>query len=228
MTDSTQQPALTTDHPSTQPPLTTQPHSHPQSLAELAGLPGQVVTILHADRRDNAIVLMPGAGTNSVRVLIDGQDRSLPADIAAIPVTDPAAALALTQHAVTWALTAQHVADGRFRELAEQLDEQRLRHDRQLADIRSYAIGRYRDRDICRQGLDDFLARFDLDPYDPRHRVRFTISGSFDVYSDDGSDTTDTEYHVREFLRIDTDRVSCVDEATVTFDVTADAEDNTR
>nr|WP_152332185.1 hypothetical protein [Micromonospora purpureochromogenes] len=219
-----QQGALTSGRPRTQLALTAYPHRHPRPLAELAGSPGQAVTILHADRRDNAVVLARSAGTCMVRVLIDGQARSLRADIDAVPVTDPATALGLAQQTAAWALAARHTAVDRASDLVEQLDEQRRRHIHQLAEIRSYAIDRHREGDICRDGLDKFLAHFDLDPYEPRHRVRFTISGSFDVTPDDGHNAADTEYDVREYLRIDTDQVDGVDEDTLTFDVTADVE----
>ncbi|PWU52440.1 hypothetical protein DLJ47_18870 [Micromonospora sp. S4605] len=222
MTNTTQQCAVASGRPSAQLALTAHPHRHPEPLAALAVSPGQAVTILHTDRRENAVVLAQPAETGAVRVLLDGHARSLRADIAAVPVTDPATALELAQQAVAWASAAQYTAADRARALAEELDEQRRRHVRQLAEIRSYAIDRHRDGDICRDGLDKFLAHFDLDPYDPRHRVVFTISGSFDVTPEDGRDAGDTEYDVREYLRIDTDQVDGVDDDTLTFDVTVD------
>ncbi|QGN48001.1 hypothetical protein GKC29_14875 [Micromonospora sp. WMMC415] len=220
MTNTMQQCVVASGRPSAQLALTAHPHRHSEPLAALAVSPGQAVTIVHTDRRENAVVLAQPAVTGTVRVLVDGHARSLRADVAAVPVIDPATALGLAQQAVAWALAAQHTAADRARALAEELDEQRRLHVRRLAEIRSYAIDRHRDGDICRDGLDKFLAHFDLDPYDPRHRVRFTISGSFDVTPEDGRDAGDTEYDVREYLRIGTDQVDGVDEDTLTFDVT--------
>ncbi|MFY1577364.1 hypothetical protein ACN26Z_20940 [Verrucosispora sp. WMMD703] len=215
--------ALTSERPDSPTAVTTQPS--PRPLTAFAGSPGQAVTILEAGARYDAVVLSPAPGTSMVRVLVDGQVRSLRADISAVPVTDPAAALALTRQAVAWALAEQDSAVERARSLVEQRDEDRRRQASQLTEIRSYAIDQYREADITRDGLDSLLSRFDLSPYQPRHRVRFTISGSFDVIPDADRDTEDTESDVRSYLRIDTNRVDNVDDDTVTIDVTADVED---
>ncbi|MEU1811048.1 hypothetical protein [Micromonospora aurantiaca (nom. illeg.)] len=200
-----------------------QPRPRPRPLTVFAGSPGQAVTILDVDRRYDAVVLSPAPGTSMVRVLVDGQVvRSLRADISAVPVTDPATALTLTQQAVTWALTEQDSAVERARSLVEQGDADRQGRVRQLTEIRSYAIGQYRDADLTRDGLDSLLSRFDLNPYEPRHRVRFTISGTFDVIPDVDRDTDDTESDVRDYLRIDTDRVDNVDDDSVDISVTVD------
>ncbi|ROO52759.1 hypothetical protein EDC02_7700 [Micromonospora sp. Llam0] len=220
MSNTTQQRALTLGRPTAQLAITAYPH--PQPLAALAGAPGQAVIVLHADRRDNAVVLAQPAEAGTVHVLIDGQARSVSADIPAVPVTDSSTALALARQAVEWALAARHSAVDRARGLAERLDEQRQRHVGQVAEIRAYAIDRHRDGDICRDGLDKFLDHFGLDPYEPRHRVQFTISGSFAVTPENGRDTDGTGYDVREYLRLDTDQVDGVDEDSVTFDVMID------
>lgn len=213
-----QQPSLTLGHPHAQLAITAQP----QPLAALAGAPGQAVIILHADRRDTAVVLTQPTETGTVHVLIDGHTRSVNADIPAVPVTDSTTALALAQQAAQWALAARQDAIDRARAMAERLDDQRQRHVIEVAEIRAYAIDRHRDGDICRDGLDKFLAHFDLDPYEPRHRVRFTISGGFDVTPDNGRSAEYTENDVREYLRLDTDRVDGVDEDSITIDVMVD------
>ena len=46
-------------------------------------------------------------------------------------------------------------------------------------------IEQYRDSEYSRDVLDAFLSRFDLDPYQPRVKVTYTITGSFEVDSDD-------------------------------------------
>ncbi|MGI5213309.1 hypothetical protein [Plantactinospora sp. CA-290183] len=222
MTNIMQQRVLTSDRSRAPLALTAYPHQQPQSLAELSAAPGRAVTILDADRRDNAVVLRQAEGTGTVQVLINGQDRSLRADIRAVPVTDPATALRLAQQAVAWALTAERAAADRVSGLVEQDEEQQRRHTRELAEIRSYAIDRHRDGDICREGLDKFLARFDLDPYQPLHRVQFTITGSFYVKPNDDASTGYTKDDVREYLGLDTDQVDNVDLDTLAFDVTVD------
>ena len=54
-----------------------------------------------------------------------------------------------------------------------------------LADIRQYVLERHLDGDICREGMNRFFEAFFLDPYDPRVRVRYTISGSYEVDAED-------------------------------------------
>ncbi|MDG4795404.1 hypothetical protein [Micromonospora sp. WMMD1082] len=216
--------ALTSERGDTPIAVATPPP--PRPLTAYAASPGQAVTIVDASSRYDAVVLSPAAGTSMVRVLVDGQVvRGLRADIPAVAVTDPATALALTRQAVAWALAEQDSAVERAHSLVEQRDEDRRRQASQLTEIRSYAIDQYRDEDITRDGLDSLLSRLDLDPYQPRHRVRFTISGSFDVMPDADRDTDDTESDVRNYLRINADQVDNVDDDTVTIDVTADVED---
>ncbi len=224
MTDTLHQPVSSASGFGTLRALTAYPHPQPQPLAQLSAAPGQAVTVLHPDYPENAVVLSQVDGSGLVRVLVDGQVRSLRGDVDAMPVTDTAVALDLARQAVAWALTAQQDAVDEAHALVVQCDELRQRHIGELAEIRAYAIDRHRDGDICRDGLNAFLTRFGLAPYQPRHRVRFTISGSCDVIPDVGVSVGDTGYDVREYLRLDTDQVDGVDEATVTFDVTAQVE----
>ncbi|WP_349876332.1 hypothetical protein ABIH81_19505 [Micromonospora sp. HUAS YX12] len=203
--------------------LTAEPHRHPQPIADLAtASPGLAVTILNADAVGNAVILAPDGGRR-VRIVADGQLREVHADLDAVPISDPATALALTQQSLAWAVATHHAATDRVRDLAAEIDRHRHAHGQQLAEIRSYAIARHRDGDICRDGLNAFLRHFDLDEYQPRHRVRFTITGSFDVRADVNRDTDDTEYDVREYLRLNTDQVDNVDTDTISTHITADA-----
>lgn len=57
--------------------------------------------------------------------------------------------------------------------------EQRQVHIEQLAAIRQYAIARHEGGEICRSGLENFLATFDMEPYVTRVRVGYTISGTY-------------------------------------------------
>lgn len=63
--------------------------------------------------------------------------------------------------------------------------ELRRTHAEQLAAIRQYAITRHEGGEICRGGLENFLATFDMEPYNPRVRVDYTISGHFEVEAND-------------------------------------------
>lgn len=220
MTQAPTRPALTAGpHSAAQLAVTAEPH--PQPLATLDASPGRPVTILNHGSADNAIVLALLDGM--VSVLVDGQVRTLRGDVDVLPITDRATELALARQAVTWAVATHRAATDRIRGLYEEIDEGRRFHDRRLAEIRAYAIARHRDGDICREGLNEFLTHFDLDPYRPRHVVRFTISGSFEVTPDADGSCGDTEYDVRNCLRIDTDEVDGVIDDTVSIDVTADA-----
>jgi hypothetical protein len=66
------------------------------------------------------------------------------------------------------------------------------RHQQVLSDIRAYAIARHREGAVCRDGLNDFLAEFALPRYEPRFKVTFTITGSYDLDPDDVDNDPDT------------------------------------
>src|SRR5439155_16967254 len=76
-----------------------------------------------------------------------------------------------------------------------------------LAEIRDYVIDRYRDDELARDVLEAFLSRFDLDPYQPRVKVTYTITGSFEVDSDN---THNVENDVENNLRPDLDDIDDV------------------
>jgi hypothetical protein len=221
MTLTSTQPALTAGaYGAPQLAITAEPHWHPQPLATLDPAPGLVITILNRGSAGNGVVLAQTDG--AVSVLVDGQVRTLRGDADVLPITERDTELALARQAVTWALAAHRAATDRIRGLYTDLDDARRFHDQALTDIRAYAIRRHRDGDICRDGLNEFLTHFDLDPYRPRHRVQFTIRGSFEVTPDADRDTGDTEDDVRDYLRIDTDEVDGVIDYAVDIDVTVD------
>jgi len=78
-------------------------------------------------------------------------------------------------------------------------------------------IEQYRDSEYSRDVLDAFLSRFDLDPYQPRVKVTYTITGSFEVDSDDADEVED---NVEQNLRVDSDDVDGAVEYSDNFDVT--------
>jgi hypothetical protein len=206
----------------------------PQPIATFAAsASGQVVTILDGYLTENAVVLgksdsgpgVPGVDASGVRVLVDGQLRTVSADVTAVPISDPETGQALAQQALAWLLARHRTIEDQLRDRTEQLAEQRRSQDSQLAEIRSYTIARCREGDIDREVLNDFFDRFDLDAYHPRQKVRFTITGEFEVNPDPERDTYATASDVREYLRINTDQVDNVDEDTIDISVEVDADE---
>ncbi|KJS57063.1 hypothetical protein VM98_03105 [Streptomyces rubellomurinus subsp. indigoferus] len=90
------------------------------------------------------------------------------------PIADPAAQAAAMTEAVEALTICRRVA-------IEAHAEQRQAHAEQLAAIRRYAIGRMEQGVICQQGLDAFLAEFDLEPYSRRTKISYAITGSYEV-----------------------------------------------
>jgi hypothetical protein len=69
----------------------------------------------------------------------------------------------------------------------------RLRHQadaayQKITAVREYAITKYADGDICREGLDEFLAAHHLDPYQPRYSARVTLRVDVEVSNADDED----------------------------------------
>ena len=161
-------------------------------------------------------VLLGRADTASVEVLRDGRIVREADTMLAVPVTDPTrqaemlraalAADAATRQALT------ETAEQRRTELAEL----RASQARTLAGIRDYVIADYRADEFSRDVLDAFLARFDLDPYQPRVKVAYTITGSFEVDSDNADEV---ENNVEEYLGVDLDDVDDIVEYSDEFSV---------
>jgi hypothetical protein len=200
--------------------------AEPQPIATFAAsAPGQVVTIVDGYLTENAVVLGQRDNAAGVRVLINGQLRTVSGDVTAEPISDPGTGQALAQRALAWLLMRHRTIEDQVRDQTAQLAEQRRSFDSHLAQIRSYTIDRCRAGDLDRDVLNDFLTRFDLDPYRPRQRVRFTITGEFEVTPDPERDASDTASDVRDYLRINTDHVDNVDEDTIDISVDADADE---
>jgi hypothetical protein len=65
-----------------------------------------------------------------------------------------------------------------------------------IASMRAYAIGKHLDGEICRDGLNGFLAAHDLDLYEPRYTARVTIT--VDVEVDGAEDSDDADSIIRD------------------------------
>ncbi|ROO60331.1 hypothetical protein EDC02_2192 [Micromonospora sp. Llam0] len=200
--------------------------TEPQPIATFAAsAPGQVVTILNGYLIKNAVVLGQRDDAPKVRVLVDGQLRTVSSDITAVPISDPATGQALAQQALAWLLARHRLIEDQVRGQTEQIAEQRRAYDSKLAEVRSYAIDRCRGGDLYRDVLNELLARLGLSPYQPRQKVQFTITGEFEVNPDSDRDTSDTVSDVRDYLRINTDQVDNVDEDTINISIEADADE---
>jgi hypothetical protein len=126
------------------------------------------------------------------------------------PVTEPAAQAAAFAEAVEALTICRRVG-------FEASAELRQTHAEQLAAIRQYAITRHEGGEICRGGLESFLATFDMEPYAPRVRVDYAISGSYEVQH---RDTSFVETDACGYLRPDLTELDDVDHDSSTYEVT--------
>lgn len=103
--------------------------------------------------------------------------HTLPTDTPATPVSDQRTRAEFLAAAVS-DLAGIHALD------QNQLADTETRHQRVLADIRRYVVERHLTGDICRAGTNRFLETFSLPTYDPRVRVSYTITGSYEIETD--------------------------------------------
>ena len=161
---------LPTDESPTPQPLGAFVADHGQAVpgaAAVVTVEGRMVVVLRLDPPGQVEVHAPGSGVHA-----------LPADSPAIPVTEPAV-VAEVLAAAAFDLARWHAAARADLTAAED------RHRLVLADIRQYVLERHLDGDICREGTNRFFETFFLDRYDPRIRVRYTITGSYEVDAED-------------------------------------------
>ena len=177
--------------------------------AFLAG-PDLPVTVTLAGSGVDAVIL-GRADTGTVELVREGRIAREADTTLAVPVTDPARQAELLRAALAADIATRRALDATRQALdatAEQrrteLAELRAGQARTLAAIRDYVIDQYRDDELGRDVLDAFLERFNLDPYQPRVKVTYTISGSFEV---DGDNPDDVENNVEEYLRPDIDDI---------------------
>ncbi|HEY6796822.1 MAG TPA: hypothetical protein VI248_19295, partial [Kineosporiaceae bacterium] len=181
---------------------------------ELHGIPvrtvdGRIVVVLDWAEHDPA----------QVRVWSDrGGAGDMAASTRATTITDPR----LAAGALRCALATQIEA---FRDLYGHLGYVMGTHERVLGEIRDYAIDRFLDGTISRQGLDHFLAHFHFDPYVTRYRVTYTITGRYDVEDTDTRLDTDTvRLDAEDNLIVDLNTVAGVVDRSDDYTVEATAE----
>ena len=178
--------------------------------------PDLPVTVTLSDSGVDAVIL-GRAGTDLVEALRDGRIVRYPDTTLAVPVTDPARQVELLRAALAADVAARQTLADTVQQRITELDQLRAANAQRLTDIREFVIEQYRQTDISRDVLDAFLARFDLDPYQPRVKVSYTITGSFQVDSDD---TDAVETNVEDYLRPDLDEVDDTVEDSDEYSVT--------
>jgi hypothetical protein len=134
-------------------------------------------------------------------------------------VSDPAARDDLLAAAVRGLGVQRHTATQQAARAVEDRDRDRESHARVLADIRAYAVDKHQSGDICRGGLNDFLTAFGLPEFQPRVRVRYTLTGSYEVDADD-ADAADRD--ARGYLKPDLSQLDNVIDDSDTYSVDVD------
>ncbi|WP_369186536.1 hypothetical protein [Streptomyces sp. R08] len=174
----------------------------PQDLA--THLPAPVYT------GDQAGVILRLVDTDLVEFYFAGRISTHSTQLLQIrPITDPAVCEATLRDAIEALAICRKVA-------IEKHAEQHRSHELMLDAIRQYAVDRHEDGDICRDGLDDFLAKFSLAPYETRVRVEYTITGSYEV--DPGSEAA-AEEDALKYLQPDLSGLDDVDGDTSIYEV---------
>lgn len=135
-----------------------------------------VGTVVTADGVD--AVAIASMDETKVRIWVQGHIQTWPADRAVAVVTDPAQQQSALARAVT-------SLDATLRENSQRAAAETARHAEILDDIRAYALDAHLDGSICRDGLNQFLSRFNLPEYEPFIRLDFTLSGTVTLMGTD-------------------------------------------
>ncbi len=177
---------------------------------------GQLAVVLPSGDR---VVVVGRADDGQVEVWSLGRLTRRDPDTTASPVTDPAARDGLLAEVVHGLAEQRHAATERATHAVEDRDRDRETHERVLTDIRAYAVDKHQAGDICRSGLNDFLTAFGLPEFQPRVRVRYTLSGSYDVDAEDGDAA---HRDARGYLKPDLSELDNVLDDSDTFTVHVD------
>jgi hypothetical protein len=186
--DTTTYPTITDPAPGNGTGPATDPRAEGPVMRPLADfLPGGpaadhlAVTLPSGDQ----VVVVGRADDGQVEVWSLGHITRRDADTAVTAVSDPAVRDGLMGAAVHGLAVQRNAATERAAQAVAERDRDRDAHEQVLTDIRAYAVDKHQNGDICRSGLNDFLEHFGLAVFEPRVRVCFTISGSYDVEGDD-------------------------------------------
>jgi hypothetical protein len=183
--------------------------------AFLTGDPGLPLAVTLSTSGVDA-VLLGRVGTATVEVLREGSIVREADTMLAVPVTDPTRQVELLRAALAADVTTRQGLAETAQQRGTELNQLRTSQASTLDAIRDYLIDRYRDDELTRDVLDAFLSRFDLDPYQPRIKVTYTITGSFEVDSDN---TYNVENDVDNNLRPELDDIDDVVEYSDEYSV---------
>lgn len=165
------------------------------------------------------VVVVGRADDGQVEVWSFGRLTRWDVDTAVSAVSDPAARDDLLAAAVRGLDAQRHTAIQRAARAVEDRDRERESHEQVLVDIRAYAVDKHQDGDICRGGLNAFLTAFGLPEFAPRVRVRYTLTGSYEVDADD-ADAADRD--ARGYLKPDLAQLDNVIDDSDTYSVHVD------
>jgi hypothetical protein len=152
-----------------------EPHAHvPLAQFAAAEFTGPAVVTLE----DTDVVVLDYVTSDTVAVWHDGAIADHPASTPVISIADP------DQRQIALRRALLNLNHQREQALADRAAEV-TRHTATLQQIRDYAIRQHRRGIICLSGLNTFLSHFGFALYEPRLTLRFAITGTYEVASDD-------------------------------------------
>lgn len=178
------------------------------------------LTVTLPDGRDVVVIGRTDDGQVEVWSASLVLDRS--PDTLVSAVTDPVRRDGLLASVVHRLAQHRDAAEQRATRLAADRSQDHEAHRNRLTAIRAYAVEKHQSGDICRTGLNEFLETFGLGRFEPRIRVHFTVSGSYDVDGDD-SDVDAAWRDGQDYLKPDLSELDHVIEGSGTFTVSLDS-----
>lgn len=166
------------------------------------------------------VVVLGRAVDGQVEVWSLGHITRRTADTVASAVSDPARRDGLLADALRGLGVQRQVASAQAARAMADRDQERDSHEQVLDAIRAYAVGKHQNGDICRHGLEEFLRAFGLPEYQPRIRVHYTLTGTYDV---EGEDIEAVRRDTRSYLCPDLSDVDEVVEDSDTHTVHVDS-----
>jgi hypothetical protein len=166
------------------------------------------------------VVVVGRADDGQVEVWSFGHIARRDPDTAVTAVSDSATWDGLVAAAVRGLAVQRNAATQRAAQAVTDRDRDREAHEQVLSDIRAYAVDKHLDGDICRDGLNAFLTAFGLPVFQPRVRVRYTVSGSYDV---EGSDDDTARRDAHGYLKPDLSQLDNVIEDSDSHTVDVDS-----
>lgn len=161
--------------------------------------PGAMVLAELGDDPQLAMVVeLPGNDTARIITVSPGSEDLITRAAACSSLRPPPHEFDAAQQQLAQRLMIQFAADAQNH--AGRLREQASAAHQKITAMRAYAIDKYRDGTICKEGLNDFLAAHDLDLYQPRHRAQVTIT--LDVEVDGADDQYEATQEIRGCIEV--------------------------